>query len=101
MLGDILKDPSVTGLKPEFKTLGDFVSGLFNIAFYLAAFLAFFWLVWGAFQYIYAGGDKEKLARAKARVTWAIVGLILVALAFLVAQFAAEILKPRGGTPIL
>lgn len=82
-------------------TLGAVLSDLFEIALFLAGFLAFFWLVWGAFQYITAGGNKENLAKARSRITWAIVGLAVVALALLVAQFAAQILQPRGGTPIL
>lgn len=85
----------------KFTNLGQVVSASLNIIFYIASFLAFIWLVWGAFQYIFAGGDKEKLARARSRITWAIIGLILVLLAFLVAQFTAQILQPRTGTTIL
>mgnify|MGYP001567243384 FL=1 len=81
--------------------LGSVLSSLFEIAFFIAAFLAFFWLVWGAFQYIYAGGNKENLAKARSRITWAIVGLLLVAVAYIVSQFAQQILQPRTGTPIL
>lgn len=104
MLNDILKTPNF-GI-PGFKfgptsTLGDIISGFFQIAFFLAGFLAFFWFVWGAFQYIFAGGDKEKLGKARSRITWAIVGLIIVALAFTISQFAQQILKPRGGTPLI
>lgn len=85
----------------DFATLGDVVSGMLNIAFSIAVFLAFFWLVWGAFQYMAAGGSKERLAQARARITWAIVGLLLVAVSFLVAQFLAQVLPPQKGTPIL
>lgn len=107
MLNDIFKD-SRLGLPATFKfssssKLGDILSGLFEIAIFLAAFLAFFWFVWGAFQYIFAGGNKENLAKARARITWAIVGLIITLLAFLIAQFTQQILLPGkiGITPIL
>ncbi len=85
----------------NFTSLGDFIFGLLNIVFSIAVFLAFFWLVWGAFQYITSGGNKERLAAARARITWAIVGLLLVAVSFLVAQFLAQVLPPQKGTPIL
>ncbi|OGE17041.1 hypothetical protein A3F00_00485 [Candidatus Daviesbacteria bacterium RIFCSPHIGHO2_12_FULL_37_11] len=81
--------------------LGAVLTDLFSIVITLAFFLAFFWLVWGAFQYITAGGNKEGLAKARARITWAIIGLILITAAFLVAQFAQQIILPRGGTPLL
>ncbi|MBI2017419.1 hypothetical protein HYS92_00050 [Candidatus Daviesbacteria bacterium] len=101
-VGDILKNPGIPGLKYDVNTkIGTILTDFLGIIFYLAAFLAFFWLVWGAFQYMSAGGDKQKLGEARSRITWAIVGFILVFLSFLVAQFMAEILKPQGGTPLL
>lgn len=82
------------------QSLGGIISGLAEIALMLSAFLAFIWFVWGAFQYIFAGGDKEKLSKAKSRITWSVVGLLLVATAFMISQFAAAILQPRNPPPI-
>lgn len=84
----------------KFTNLGGVVSALLEITFMMAFFLSFIWLVWGAFQYIFSGGSKENLAKARARITWAIVGLLLVSIAFLVAQFAVEILQPKQAPPI-
>lgn len=96
-LDDLFKASPVAN---KFTNLGGVVSGLLEITFMLAFFLAFFWLVWGAFQYIFSGGNKENLAKARGRITWAIVGLLLVSIAFLVAQFAVEILQPKQTPPI-
>ena len=98
-----LKDIFQSNPAPKFQTLGDILSGLLNIAFYIAVFLTFYFLVWGAFQYIMAQGSKEELAKARARITWALVGLIIVFLAYFIAKFAGEILPPRpspGASPI-
>lgn len=106
MVGEILKDPGLNSLgfklfsNTNDATLGKLVSAFFNLFFYIFVFLTFFWLVWGIFQYIAAGGEKQKLAEARSRITWAIVGLLIISVALLVAQFAAEILKPKFGTPI-
>lgn len=84
----------------EFNNLGDLVSGLLNIVFYIAIFLAFYFLVWGALSYIMAQGQKENLAKARARITWAIMGLIVTLLAFFIAKYVSEILQPTtGGLP--
>ena len=91
--------PAPVGLKTEFKDLASLLSPLLNIVFYVALFLAFYFLVWGAFAYIMAGGKKEELAKARSRITWAIVGLIIVLLAFSIGKYAGEILKPSGGLP--
>lgn len=85
---------------PRFKTLGDFISGLLNIAFYIAIFLAFYYLVWGAFQYMMAQGNKEELQKARARITYALIGLLVVILSYVIATYAAQIFPPRkGGLP--
>lgn len=96
MLGDILKSADIPGFKYNFNTkLGTIMSDLFLVVFYLSAFIAFFWFVWGAFQYILAGGDKEHLANARKRMTWSIIGLIIILLAYTITKFAFEILKPN------
>lgn len=77
--------------------LAGFISGLLNIAFYIAAFMAFYWLVWAAFQYILASGKKEELAKARSKITWALVGLIVIFAAYFIARFASEIFPPQGG----
>jgi hypothetical protein len=104
MLGEILKKPDfgIPGFKFGGETkLGEVLSQLLIVIYFIATFLAFFWLVWGAFQYITAGGEKEKLAQARSRIIWAIAGLLIVLAAFMVAQFTQQILQPRGGSPIL
>ncbi len=86
----------------SFKNLTDFLSPLINIIFYIAVFIAFYFLIWGAFAYLMSQGKKENLALARARITYALVGLVVVFLAFFVATFASEIFPPtpgHGGLP--
>ncbi len=83
----------------NFTNLTSVLSGFLNIAFYAAFFLAFFYLIWAAFSYITAQGKKEELQKATARITWAIIGLIIVFLAYFIARFVGEILPPKGGLP--
>lgn len=87
------------GLKAEFVDLASFLSPFLNIIFYIAAFLAFYYLIWGSFQYILAKGEKEGLAKARARMTWAMVGLVVVFSAYFIAKFGFEIFPSRGGAP--
>ncbi len=82
--------------------LGSFLSGLLSIALYIAGFLAFYWLVWAAYQYILSSGKKEDLAKARAKITWALVGLIVIFAALFIAKFASEIFPTqfgKGGLP--
>jgi len=96
MLGDILKNSGIPNFKFEYSNLGTVLSPLLDIIILLAMFLTFWWLVWGAFEYMTAGGGKEGLAKARARITWAIIGLLFILIAFLIAQFIEQILEPRN-----
>lgn len=89
--------PGPSGLNRQFVDLGSMLTPLLEVALYAAAFLAFGYLVWGAFDYINARGNKENLAKARARITWAIAGLMVVITAYLIATFAAEIFPPTTG----
>lgn len=91
--------PPPLGLKPEFVDLGSVISGILNIAFFAAVFVSFYFLVWGAFAYLMAQGKKEDLAKARARITWALIGLAIILLAFFVAKFVSEIFPAKGGMP--
>lgn len=97
---DQIENPKDLVFSGDLANLGAILTGLLGIAFYIAGFFAFYWLIWGAFQYILASGNKEDLAKARARITWALVGLVVIFSAYLVAKFAWEIFPPiRGGLP--
>ncbi|OGE28322.1 hypothetical protein A2867_04910 [Candidatus Daviesbacteria bacterium RIFCSPHIGHO2_01_FULL_40_11] len=91
--------PPPTGLKPDFQDLASLITPLLNIIFYLALFLTFYYLIWGALSYIMAQGQKENLAKARARITWALIGLMVTLLAFFIAKFIGEVFTPKGGLP--
>jgi hypothetical protein len=96
LVGQILNKDSFVPNFPIKTTIGGFVSELYQVAFLIATFVALYWLAWGVFEYIFAGGDKQKLSSARGRITWAIVGLVFVLLAFLIAQYGAQIILPTG-----
>ncbi|MBI2018218.1 hypothetical protein HYS96_00790 [Candidatus Daviesbacteria bacterium] len=101
-LGDLLKDSGVPNFSGQNAKLGVLLSGLLNIAFYIAVFLAFYWLVWGAWAYLFASGKKEDLAKARARISWALIGLIVIFLAYFIAKYASEFFPTqfgKGGGP--
>lgn len=81
-------------------TGGELISKILETTFFAAGFMAFFWMVWGAFQYIMASGKKDELQKARSRITYAIIGLMVVLLAYFIMRFAAEIFPPQtGGLP--
>ena len=78
--GVVDQDPSGAG------GISIFLSNLIALIYMLAAFVLIFMLVWGAWDWITSGGEKEKLEGARRKLINAIVGIILFAVAFAVIQ---------------
>lgn len=62
--------------------IGNFLTALINLIFSAAGIVFIFMLLWGAFQWLISGGEKEKLAQAQQRIIHALIGLVLFAIAF-------------------
>jgi hypothetical protein len=69
-----------------------FLNNLLNIIYSLIVFIFLFMLVFSAFQWMTAGGDKEAVAKARSRITNAIIGLVILALAFFITRFIGQLL---------
>lgn len=70
------KDSSGTG------AISQFLSNLVSLIFALAALVLVFMIIWGAFDWLISEGDKEKIQGAQKKIISAIVGSILLAIAF-------------------
>lgn len=67
------------------------IPGLIQLFLFFAFTLIVIYLLWGGISWIMAGGNKESLERAKKKVTYAIVGLILVLLSFFILYAFGDI----------
>jgi quinol-cytochrome oxidoreductase complex cytochrome b subunit len=48
--------------------------------------------VWGAVEWITSGGDKDKLGSAKKKITTALIGLVVLSLAFMIVYMVGKII---------
>jgi len=83
------------GIKPakgdSASTLGTIVKNLVTL-FYSTGALGFtIMIIWGAVDWILSGGDKEKIAGGRKRITTALVGIFLLALSFPIIAIIAQI----------
>lgn len=95
--GTTLDNPQ--GFRTDWHSLGDVISSGYELVIYVAGFLMVIWFFWGVFEYIFAGGAKEKLGKARSRITYAIVGFVIVILAFFIGDFVKDFAKPSDITP--
>lgn len=99
-----VKLSGLPGITADVSTV---IGNAIRIIFAVATILVLFMLVFGALEWIMSGGEKEKVASARGRITNALIGLAILGLAFVIATVAGGIIGidifnvsiPSLGTP--
>lgn len=74
------------------QNLGTLIPNLINLFFTIGGLGFVIMILWGSVDWILSGGDKEKIAGARKRITTAIIGLVLLSLTFVIMLIAGQIL---------
>lgn len=56
----------------------------------LSGGVALIYLIWGGIQYLTAGPNEEQTKKAKATLTWAVIGLILIISSYALVKYFSE-----------
>lgn len=82
----------------HFDSLGQLFSDIIAIMVTVVGIAAIFFIIMGGIKMLTAGGDPKKLETARSTVYYAIIGLIVTALAFVILQVVQYFL--RSNIPI-
>lgn len=74
-----------------FGTISDMVNILVPLIVFGALLVFLAMLIFAGFKVLTGGGDPEKIAEARNIGTWAIVGMILIAISYLIVQIVTYI----------
>ena len=74
--------------------LGRVIAASVNFIFVLAVLLALGYLIWGAIKWITSEGNKEKVEEARNQIIAAIVGLVVIAMSYLVLNIVLGFFLP-------
>jgi hypothetical protein len=66
------------------------IESIINIFSIIVGVVAVIMIIYGGFQYISSGGDSSKIGTAKNTIIYAVIGLVIVALAQFVVRFVLE-----------
>ncbi len=77
---ELVKDNPVQGV-------ANLIGFMIQIVFFIGGIAALFYLLWGAFEWITSEGQKEKLQKAQQKMVSAVVGLLLIVVAFTIFAF--------------
>ena len=72
-------------------TVGGIVSGAISLVLILVALVFFFILVIGGLKWITSGGDEKKVATARAQITNALIGLVIVFAAWAIMKLIGTV----------
>lgn len=73
-----------------YADLGNFISNFLILVFSVGLLVVLMMLIWGAFEWITSGGDKEAVGKARNRIINALIGLAVLAVAFALARVAGQ-----------
>ncbi len=68
------------------------LSNVVRLLYSIAGVVFLVMLIWGAFQYMTAGSNKDALPNAQKRIVNALIGLLILALVFVIARYLGAIL---------
>lgn len=66
-------------------------SNVISVVLALGGIVLFIMLIYGGFKYLTAGGDPKALEGAKGTLSHAILGLVVLVLAFIILKVIAEV----------
>lgn len=76
-----------TGTQEAQNTVNELVTTIINIFSVVVGIVAVIMIIFGGFKYITSGGDSGNVSSAKNTILFAIVGLIIVAMAQIIVRF--------------
>ncbi|MBI2326982.1 hypothetical protein HYU92_01575 [Candidatus Curtissbacteria bacterium] len=80
---------SVPGLKPEFTEtdlVGKIITVVLPVVLSIAGFLTIIFIIISGIQFITSSGNPEAAATARNRLTFALIGFVIILLAFSILQ---------------
>jgi bacteriorhodopsin len=75
---------------PSGNISGQVVANGIILLMVFAAILTLFYLLWAGINWVMSEGDKAKITQARNKITYAIIGLVLIFLSFFIAMTTAR-----------
>lgn len=76
---------------PKVQINSTTLAGIFGGVLMIAAIVCVVFIIIGAMSYVLAVGDASKISKAKDTILYALVGLVIAGLAFMIVQFVVGI----------
>ena len=81
----------------KISSIRDLIVAIIDWLLVLAGSLAVIAIIYSGIMYITAGGDPAKAETAKKNLVWAVIGIVIIALALVIINTVVSVLQGRGG----
>lgn len=95
VFGKITPPQFIQNIGSGEKGISKIITTILNIIYTVSAIVFVFMVVWSAWQWITSGGEKDKVAAARQRLTYAIIGIVILAVSALVITIIGQIVGFR------
>lgn len=92
VFGKINPPDSVKSLGEGAGGISQLLSSIIRLIYVTAGIVFVFMVILSAFQWIVSGGDKEAVGNARKRLTFAIIGIIVLSLGFVIIGIIGKFL---------
>ena len=80
----------------EISHIIDILGSVLQLLFTFAAVIAVIYIIIGGYYYVTAYGNPETAEKGKQTLTWAVIGLVITILAFVIIQFVWNTISPAA-----
>jgi len=85
-----------TGLSTDFSDIASIINTLVPLLFTGAGLLMLLYLLYGGYHFLISAGDPKAIQEAKGKITFAIVGFLVIFLAYWLVLFLSKMLGIEG-----
>ncbi len=85
-----LKALFAPGVTPD-QAITEVLSKVIELIYIVAGIIFVLYILWGAIEFIYSEGQKEQVAEARRRIIYAIIGIVILSIAFVVLRVLGQI----------
>jgi hypothetical protein len=88
----IVNDTKANPIGNKFGNIGELINGLLPYVFVIAGIILLFMLVLGGIGLMTSGGNPDKTKASYGRITHALIGFLIIFIAYFVAQLVEVML---------
>ncbi|MEZ4180338.1 MAG: pilin [Candidatus Doudnabacteria bacterium] len=101
LINDIANNcPEGTGVRCSEGSIVEIFRLVLNWALAIAFLIAVIFLIYGGFQYIFAGGNDDAAGKGSKTITNALIGLVIIVLSFIIVQIVYRFVSGSGSSAL-